>query len=207
MSPANSDRVWVVEDDERVRRSLTWLLESVGLAVHEFPGAEPFLEALDPTRPGCVLLDIRMPGMGGLELQQLLARDHPLLPVILITGHGDVPMAVRALKAGAYDFFEKPFNDQELLERAQAAIQQHRAALAEAASRAGIEQRIARLTPRERDVLALMLEGAPGKVMAARLHISPRTADVHRHNVMEKMEAASLAELIQLCLAAGLKPG
>ncbi len=194
--------IHIVDDDDAVRRSLRWLLESVDLQVLEYSDAVSFLTYADLTQLGCVLLDIRMPGMSGLTLQGELASKAPDLPVILMTGHGDVPMAVRAMKAGAYDFFEKPYNDQLLLDTVTKAIEQHQQRLSEQAQILTVEQRRTRLTRREEQVLQCLLEGEPSKKIADRLNISVRTVDVHRHHIMTKMQVVSLADLIRVCLEA-----
>lgn len=192
--------IWLLDDDAQVRESLSWLLESVGLAVKALATPEALLSQrtqLD-LQPGCLLLDVRMPGMSGLELLEQLKKHETCLPVILLTGHADVAMAVRALKSGAYDFFEKPFNDQQLLETLNQAVAYHREALLKAKKTQILELKLAGLTQRERQVLELLLEGLPGKQMADRLHISPKTVDVHRYHLMQKLEVQSLAEMVQL---------
>lgn len=195
--------VFVVDDDEAMRDSLQWLLRSVGLAVDCFASAEAFLAAYDPRRPGCLVLDVRMPGMSGLELQQRLADQGSALPVIVITGHGDVPMAVRAMKAGAIDFIEKPFNNQALLERVGAAVRASTASLAEQAQAREIRARLEALTPREREVAWAVAAGKQNKAIAFELGISPKTVEVHRHNAMEKMGAATAADLARMLTLSG----
>lgn len=187
--------VFVVDDDEAMRESLLWLLKSVGLPAVGHPSAEAFLAALDPDRPGCLVLDVRMPGMSGLELQERLVAMGAALPVIIITGHGDIPMAVRAMKAGAVDFLEKPFNNQQLLERITAALRSGDAAHAERRRRDALRERLASLSPRERAVALLVAAGKQNKVIAFDLGISQKTVEIHRHNAMEKMRAAGAAEL------------
>lgn len=194
--------IHIVDDEETVRRSLKWLLESVDLKVQEYSDASAFLSGADVHHLGCVLLDIRMPGMSGLSLQTELAKRAPELPVIFMTGHGDVSMAVRAMKAGAFDFFEKPYNDQLLLDTVYRAIEKHRLYLLEQAEVLTVEQRRESLTPREEQVLSLLLLGEPSKRIASALNISSRTVDVHRHHIMSKMQVDSLAELIRVCLEA-----
>lgn len=195
--------VFVVDDDPAMRHSLAWLLESVALRVEVYGSAEAFLAAVDPSRLGCLVVDVRMPGMSGLELQDTLVRRGCPLPVIVITGHGDVPMAVRALRAGAVDFIEKPFNDQQLLDRVQEAMHRSRVLAADAARRRVAATRLARLTPRERQVADLVSAGKPNKIIAHVMNLSPKTVEVHRHNVMDKLEVASVADLIRLLLEAG----
>lgn len=195
--------IHLVDDEATVRRSLRWLLESVDLQVEEYSDAFSFLKHAELHRPGCVLLDIRMPGMSGLSLQAELASRAPELPVIFMTGHGDVPMAVRAMKAGAFDFFEKPYNDQLLLDTVMRALEDHRARLAQRSRMQPLEQLKATLTPRESQVLTLLLQGTPSKRIADQLNISVSTVDVHRHHVMVKMQVDSLAELLHKCLNTG----
>jgi FixJ family two-component response regulator len=193
--------VFVVDDDQEVRDALRLLMESVGLAVEDFASAGEFLEQFDPSLPGCILLDVRMPGMSGLDLQARLAveRLHP--PIIIITGHGDVPMAVRAVQAGAVDFIEKPFNDQSLLDSVHRAIEQDASQRGEASRLADIRDRHNRLTPREREVLALVVAGKRNKVIAADLSVSQSTVEAHRAKVMEKMEADTLSDLMRMMLS------
>ncbi len=190
--------VFVVDDDPAARDSLRWLLESVGHRVHCPASASEFLETYDGSVPGCLVLDVRMPGMSGLELQHHLLERGWCLPVIVVTGHGDVPMAVRAMKAGAVDFLQKPYNDQTLLDRIQQALDlcsQRRQYHSELALiRANYDQ----LTQREREVAALVVAGKANKVIAIELGLSPKTIEVHRANVMYKMKAHSLSELVQM---------
>lgn len=192
--------VFVVDDDEGVRNSLRFLLRSVGLPTRMLSSAGEFLESYKPSQAGCLVLDVRMPGMSGLELQQQLNLRGATLPVIFITGHGDVPMAVEAMQQGAFDFLQKPFRDQDLLDRIQRALERdarNRSALAEHEK---IRERIASLTPREREVLALMTQGKSNKVMAAALGVSQRTVEIHRARVMEKSGATSLAQLVRMIM-------
>jgi FixJ family two-component response regulator len=199
--------VFVVDDDEAVRKSLAWLIGSVGLAVKAYESADAFLASWAEERPGCLVLDVRMPGMSGLELQDALARRGSSLPVIIVTGHADVPMAVRALKAGAVDFIEKPFNDQVLLDRIQDAVKRSQAVFAGQARRARVQALLARLTPRERQVAELVAAGKPNKVIAFELDLSMKTVEVHRHNVMDKLEVASVADLTRLFMEANAESG
>ena len=192
--------VFVVDDDESVRGSLRYLLRSAGLECQAFASATEFLAVYDPAQPGCLVLDVRMPGMSGLELQQLLNLRGAIIPVIFITGHGDIPMVVDAMQQGASDFLQKPFRDQDLIDRIQRALERdgrNRAALDE---HARIRERLDSLTPREREVLALMTRGKPNKIMAAELGLSQRTVEIHRARVMEKSGAASLAQLVRMVL-------
>ena len=195
--------VFVVDDDQAMRGSLKWLIESVGMEVETFESAHAFLDAYYPGRAGCLLLDVRMPGMGGLELQDYLSRREIRIPVIIITGHGDVAMAVKAMKAGAVDFIEKPFDDEQLLNSIRKALaydEQHRALHAR---KAEIAARLAELTPREHEVMAMVTEGKSNKEIAAALSVSAKTVEVHRARVMDKMRADSLAELVRMALIAG----
>ncbi len=193
--------VFVVDDDQEVRDALQLLLESVGLEVQTFGSAQAYLEQFDPERPGCLVLDVRMPGMSGLDLQARLTAERLHPPIIIITGHGDVPMAVRAVQAGAVDFFEKPFNDQSLLDGVHRAIEQDAEQRGVASRLADIEQHYQRLTPREREVLELVVAGKRNKVIAADLGVSQSTVEAHRARVMEKMEAATLSDLMRMMLS------
>jgi FixJ family two-component response regulator len=190
--------IYVVDDDEGVRNSLRFLLRSVGLASRPFASAHEFLESYDPKHPGCLVLDVRMPGMSGLELQQQLNLRGAIIPVIFITGHGDIPMAVEAMQHGAFDFLQKPFRDQDLIDRIQRALERDARSRAALAHHEQIRERFNSLTPREREVLALMTRGKPNKVMAAELGVSQRTVEIHRARVMEKTGAASLAQLVRM---------
>jgi RNA polymerase sigma factor (sigma-70 family) len=192
--------VFVVDDDQDVRNALRWLLESVGQRVETFPSAERFLAHYTPTRSGCIVLDVRMPGIGGLGLLERLRDQRMEIPVIMLTGHADVPMAVRAMKLGALDFFEKPFADQELLDRIQAALRQDAQRRRQMSERADIAERLTQLTPREREVLDQVLTGTANKAISVNLGISERTVESHRKRIMEKMQARSLAELVRMGL-------
>jgi len=189
--------VFVIDDDQALCQSLRWLLESVGLQVETYNSGTSFLEKYDAERRGCLLIDIRMPGMSGLELQEQLISRHNLIPIIFITGHGDVPMAVRAMKAGAVDFITKPFNDQLLLELIQKAIAQD-------LNRPDIHQqrqyaeRMGQLTTRELEIMKLVVNGKLNKVIAHELGISIKTVELHRAHVMQKMQVKSLAELVKI---------
>jgi len=194
--------VFVVDDDEAIRHSLGLLLDSVGLQVECYSSAAGFLEAYDSDRPGCLLLDVRLPVMSGLDLQEKLGSMHSILPIIFLTGHADVPLAVRAMQAGAVDFLEKPFNDQELLDRTHATLDRDSTNREELNHRQTIVERMARLTPREQEVLACVVNGDPNKIVAGTLGISERTVEIHRAHVMEKMHATSLAHLVRMWLRA-----
>jgi two-component system, LuxR family, response regulator FixJ len=192
--------VFIVDDDEEVRDALELLMQSIGLAAQSFASAQAYMDAFDPARPGCVVLDVRMKGMSGLELQRRLSEEPLFPPIIVITGHGDVPMAVRAVKAGAVDFIEKPFNEQLLLDAVHRAIEQDAEQRGEASRLADITERLARLTPREREILDEVAAGKRNKVIAADLGISQSTVEAHRAKVMEKMEARSLSDLMRMLL-------
>jgi FixJ family two-component response regulator len=192
--------IYIVDDDDGMRRALTGLMTTVGY--HPVPFARPseFLAQFDPKQPGCLVLDVRMPEMSGLEVQQQLNRTGTLVPVILITGHGDIPMAVQAMKDGAFDFLQKPFRDQELLDRINAALKQDAENRAAVERHADLKARAESLTPREREVMALVVDGKANKVIAIDLGLSERTVEIHRANVMEKMGARSVAHLVKMHL-------
>jgi FixJ family two-component response regulator len=190
----------VVDDDEAVRSSTKLLLKSVGLPAVTYASAQEFLDNYDPMQPGCVVLDVRMPLMSGLELQQLLNIRGAIIPVIFITGHGDIPMAVEAMQHGAFDFLQKPFRDQDLLDRVQKALEKDRVNRVQLREKTRIQERRESLTPREREILELMTRGKPNKVMAADLGVSQRTVEIHRARVMEKMGASSLAQLVRMVM-------
>jgi two-component system response regulator FixJ len=195
--------VHVVDDDEAVRRSLALLLVSFGLEAQAHSSAEEVLAQLERLRPGCLVIDIRMPGMDGLELQSELIRRGCKMPVIVVTGHADVGLAVRAMKSGALDFIEKPYSEEDVLRAVHGAMlrtsdSRQTNALAEAA-----QTRIGALTPRERDVLQRLVGGRPNKVIAHELGISPRTVEIHRANLMEKLACRSLAEAVRTAINAG----
>jgi len=192
--------VYIVDDDDAVRNSLRLLLKSVGLTAVALPTAQEFLSSYDAQQPGCLILDVRMPGMSGLELQQQLNMRGAVIPVIFITGHGDIPMAVEAMQHGAFDFLQKPFRDQDLIDRIQRALAKDRTNRAELTERSHVRERFESLTPREREVLALVTRGKPNKVMAAELGVSQRTVEIHRARVMEKMHASSLAQLVRMMM-------
>ncbi|WP_042698459.1 response regulator transcription factor [Azospirillum sp. B506] len=197
-----SRTVYVVDDDPAMRHSLAWLIGALGVSVESFGSGEEFLRAVRPDRPGCLVTDVRMPGMSGLELQDMLARAGSLLAVVVITGHGDVPMAARAFRGGAVDFIEKPFNDQLLLDRVHEALETSMRAWAVHARKAEVRSLLARLTPRERQVADLVVAGKLNKVIAAEINLSTKTVELHRHNVMEKLEVGSVADLTRLLIEA-----
>ncbi len=192
--------VFIVDDDDAVRSSLRLLLKSVGLTATALGSAKEFLDGYDPSQPGCLVLDVRMPGMSGIELQQQLNLRGATIPVIFITGHGDIPMAVEAMQHGAFDFLQKPFRDQDLIDRIQRALERDAKNRAALAQHAKIRERFESLTPREREVLALMTRGKPNKVMAAELGVSQRTVEIHRARVMENSGADSLAQLVRMVM-------
>lgn len=192
---------YLVDDDEAIRDSLGWLLESRGVSCLAYASAEAFLDAWNPSLTGCILLDIRMGGMNGPELFQLLREHGNVLPVIFLTGHGDVPMAVSALKNGAFDFVEKPCNDNELVNRVVEALKLDETQRAAASSADSINARTATLTTRERQVMELVLAGKLNKVIADELEISMRTVEVHRANLLDKMGVRTAVELAQLLTA------
>jgi RNA polymerase sigma factor (sigma-70 family) len=196
--------IFVVDDDASVRKALQRLLAAAGLSVEAFVSAQEFLAHPRPDGPSCLVLDVRLPGSSGLDLQAQLAAANLRLPIIFITGHGDVPMSVRAMKAGAIDFLTKPFNDQDLLNAIQLALERDRKAKQQQAELAEIQQRVDTLTPREREVFALVVTGLLNKQIAAELGTSEKTIKVHRARVMEKMQADSLADLVRLAEKVGI---
>ena len=201
--PAESDTmngsiVYVVDDEESVCRALARLIRSVGLGVETFRSAKAFLEYSAPDRPACLVLDVRLSGPSGLDLQAMLREAGRALPIVFITGHGDVPTSVRAMKGGAVDFLQKPFNDQELLDCIQRALARSREERADHAERTELQRRLATLTPREREVLALVVTGKLNKQIAGDLGIAEKTIKVHRGRVMEKMQASSVAALVRM---------
>ncbi|MGO9994052.1 MAG: response regulator transcription factor [Steroidobacteraceae bacterium] len=200
-NPDAAPTVYVIDDDDGMRRALSLLLSTVGYRTLAFANPSDFLAHFDPDTHGCLVLDIRMPGMSGLELQQHLNRTGSMLPVIFITGHGDVPMAVQAMKEGAFEFIQKPFRDQDLLDRINHSLQQDAENRASLARRAEVVRRLESLTPRERQVMALVVDGAANKVIAIDLDLSERTVEIHRAKVMEKMGARSVAHLVKLQLS------
>jgi len=198
--------VFVIDDDDSVRRSLERLLRSVDLDVETFASAQDFLRKPMPDRPACVVLDLRLPGPSGLELQESLIRSGHDVPIVFISGHADVPSSVRAIKAGAVDFLQKPFSDQALLDIIHGALRRDREARRDRAEVASIRVRFDTLTPRERDVLRLVIQGRLNKQIAGDLGISEKTVKFHRGRVMEKTQAGSVAELVRQADRLGLRP-
>lgn len=192
--------VFIVDDDQAVASSLRWLIETVRLRVETFASAQAFLDGYDSSKPGCLVLDVRMPGISGMELQKLLAAQPIHVPIIFITGHGDVQMAVRAIQSGAFAFIEKPFNDQDLLDRIQNAIAFDCERRGKEAQRTKLHARFASLSPREREVLDLVVDGMSNKAVANTLGLSAKTVEVHRAKVMEKMLARSIANLVKMAM-------
>jgi len=194
--------VYVVDDDEAIRTLWRWLMESNGIAVQTFAGAREFIQGYRARGPACLVLDLRLPGMSGLELQEYLKRRDIEIPVVFVTGHGDVPTAVNAIKGGAVDFIQKPFSYRDVLAIIDKALRRDAQACARRAQRSQASARLAALTKRERDVLRRIIEGKANKVSAGELAISVKTVEFHRARVMEKMQAGSVAELVQLALSA-----
>jgi len=197
--------VFVVDDDPSVRKALERLFKSVGLNVEVFNSAKKFLSCEEHDGPSCLVLDVRMPGLSGLDLQRELPAAGKNMPIVFITGHGTVPMSVRAMKAGAADFIEKPFEDQVLLDAVNKAIERDRSMRLERAEIAEMEERVESLTPRERDVFAQVVSGKLNKQIAYALGISEKTVKVHRARVMEKMQAKSFADLVRLAEKVGIE--
>lgn len=195
---ASEPIVHLIDDDEGVRQAIAFLLATAGFAVRVYESALAFLDALPTVQSGCIITDVRMPGMDGLELQRQLKTRKIALPIIVITGHADVPLAVEAMKAGAVDLIEKPFSDDTLLSAIGSAIDRHAANAERDSELATIRNRLATLSPREREVLDGLLAGLPNKTIAYDLKISARTVEVHRANLMTRMGAHSLAELIRM---------
>lgn len=204
MSPAKP-AVYVVDDDPSVRVAMERLLKSVGLTVETFASAREFLDQAAPEWSGCLIVDLRMPGMGGLDLQDQLSASQVSLPVIFLTGYGTVPASVRAMKAGAVDFLEKPVDDQTLLDAVHKALERDREAWRNQAKMQALHQRLAALTPREYEVLTFIISGRLNKQAAAELGTTEKTIKVHRARIMEKLQCASLAELVRLAERAGIK--
>ena len=196
--------VFVVDDDPDLRQSVTWMLRKAGFEVEAFPSAEQFLADFDDTRPGCVVVDVKMPGMSGLDLQQRLLDRHLHTPLIFITGHADVPMAVRAMESGAVAFLEKPFSRTHLLDRVEKAMELDRHERAHATDCAAARALYGQLTPREREVMGRVIDGATTKQIAHELGTSIRTVEGQRSQVMKKMGVASVAELTALAVRSGL---
>jgi FixJ family two-component response regulator len=198
--------VFVLDDDESVRRSLGRLLKSAGYRVESFGSPQEFLRRPPDSGPGCLVLDLQLPQMDGLKLQEALGANDSFLPIIFITGHGDIPASVRAMKAGAVDFLPKPFLDQDLLRAVELALDRARREFQERAELAELTQRLATLTPREREVLPFVVSGALNKQIAADLGIAEKTIKVHRARVLEKMRAESLADLVRIAQRLGIAP-
>jgi RNA polymerase sigma factor (sigma-70 family) len=191
----------VIDDDDAVRGSLKLLLKSINIPVTVYASAQEFLPSYVLDQPGCLIVDVRMPGLNGLELQQKLNLRGAMIPVIFISGHGDISMAVEAMQHGAFDFLPKPFSDQDLLDRVQRALQKDADNRRQVARSDHIRECLELLTPREREVLALIVIGKPNKVMASDLGVSQRTVEIHRARVMEKMQSGSVAQLVRMTLA------
>jgi FixJ family two-component response regulator len=204
ITPPQPSTVFIVDDDPAVLKSLSRLLRSAGLAVATFPSPRDFLDRHDPTAPGCLVLDVAMPGLNGLELQEELVARGQELAIVFLTGHGDIPMSVKAMKRGAVDFLTKPVDDDELLKAIRVAIEKDRLQRRTHAEIAEIQQRLATLTPREREVLQHVISGRLNKQTAAELGTVEKTIKVHRARVMEKMKVSSVAELVRLAERAGL---
>ena len=199
-NPAAARAVHIIDDDQALRESLAFLLRTHQLEVRCFDSAKTFVDALPDASLGCVITDIRMPGMSGIDLLRRLKELKVGVPVIVITGHGDVSLAVEAMKIGAADFFEKPFNDDQLVASVRAALQQRQDQTKRGAERTEIEHRISKLSAREKDVLAGLIEGRANKQIAFDLGISPRTVEIYRANLMNKMQADSLSDLVRMAL-------
>jgi two-component system, LuxR family, response regulator FixJ len=202
--PSEIGTVHIIDDDEAVRQSLTFLLRTAQIDVQSYASAAAFLEALPETPSGCVITDVRMPGMSGIELLRRLKELKSSMPVIVITGHGDVPLAVEAMKIGAADFLEKPFDDEVLLASVQSALSQRDGETRRQAERDEIESKLATLSNRERDVLGGLVAGRANKQIAFDLGISPRTVEIYRANLMNKMQAGSLSDLVRMALIVGI---
>jgi len=202
--PSENGLVHVIDDDEALRESLAFLLRAAQIDVRVYPSATAFLDTLPEANSGCVITDVRMPGMGGIDLLRRLKEMHVGLPVIVITGHGDVPLAVEAMKIGAVDFLEKPFDDDVLLASVRSALAQRVDENKRHSERAGIESKLAALSNRERDVLGGLVAGRANKQIAFDLGISPRTVEIYRANLMNKMQAGSLSELVRMALIVGI---
>jgi FixJ family two-component response regulator len=206
MMASHDATVFIVDDDEAVRDSLGLLLRSAGYRARVYGGARDFLKAFDPRDHGCLVLDIRMPGMTGLELQKHLQEIGCNIPIIFITGHGDIPMAVEAVRQGAVDFIQKPFSDQELMDRIGDALEQATRQREGELERLDIMDRMGSLTAREREVMGQVVQGKANKVIAADLGVSQRTVEIHRARVMEKMQANSLAHLVRMVMVSENQP-
>jgi two-component system response regulator FixJ len=199
--------IYVIDDDDAVRQSIEFLLKTVGIAVRGFESAAAFLDVLPEINSGCVVTDVRMPGMTGIELLQHTREVRPDLPVIVITGHGDVPLAVEAMKLGAADFIEKPFDDDQLITSVRGALNQGADSAKRKAEVADVHAKLAALSNRERQVLEGLVAGKANKVIAFDLGISPRTVEIYRANLMTKMAANSLSDLVRMAMVAGMLEG
>src|SRR5258706_9686690 len=195
---ADGPIVYVVDDDPSMRNAIEDLLQSVGLGIRVFPSAQEFLKTARPDAPGCIVLDVRLPGQSGLDFQRQISGTAMELPIVFITGHGDVPMSVRAMKSGAVEFLTKPFRDQELIDAIHAALERDRARRADAGAVAGLRARFDALTPREREVMLHVVSGRLNKQIAASLELSEATVKMHRGQIMRKMHAGSLPELVRM---------
>ena len=202
MNTETHQKLAIIDDDQALRHSLQWLLESSGYQADLYASADAFLTRIEDHQPACILLDVRMPGMSGLELQQTLNLRASMIPIIIITGHGDIDMAVQAMKAGAVDFIEKPFDDDSLLNAIERALVYNQSVQEQQRLGANLQQRINRLTPREQEVLQMVTNGDANKKMALTLGVSTKTIEAHRAKVMDKMEATSLAELVKMTVLA-----
>jgi two-component system response regulator FixJ len=201
-----ADLVYVLDDDEQLCLSLAWLLESVHIKTEWFTDADAFLDAFDPDRPACLVLDVRMPGIGGFHVQELLNAQGAALPIVFVSAHGDIPMSVRALQAGAVDFLEKPYDPQRLLDILQNALREAGERYARRTEQRSLRERITHLSPREREILRQVVEGVPSKVIARQLSISLKTVDAHRARIREKTDADTLGALIGDMMRCGLRP-
>lgn len=202
--PSEAGTVHVIDDDDALRDSLTFLLRTANIDVMGHASASAFLDALPKGSSSCIITDVRMPGLSGIDLLKRLKELRIAAPVIVITGHGDVPLAVEAMKSGAVDFLEKPFDDEVLLQSVRSALREHAGAAKRQAERSDIEGRLATLSPRERDVLDGLVAGQANKQIAFDLGISPRTIEIYRANLMDKMKAGSLSDLVRMALIAGI---
>lgn len=201
---ATETTVFIVDDDPAVRDSLTLMIEQEGIAVKAFDGGEAFLAAYQPGCCGCAVIDVRMPGMDGMSLQEEMVRREIILPIIFLTGHGDIPMSVKAIKAGAVDFLTKPVSREKLLASVRSALRESESMLAQAAHSQDARSRLAELTEREREVMVLAVAGCPNKDIARRLGISHRTVEIHKSKIMHKTGAGNLLELARIAHEGGL---
>jgi FixJ family two-component response regulator len=199
--------VFVIDDDENVRETIADLLRSVGLGAQTFGSAQEFLQAKRSDAPGCIVLDVRLPGASGLELQRTLTDSNIALPIIFISGHGTIPMSVRAIKSGAREFLTKPLNEQEFLDAIQACIERDKVRRQQSNLLAELRERFNSLTPREREVLPFVITGRPNKQIAGQLELSEMTVKVHRGQIMRKMRARSLVDLVRMADQLGIRPG